>query len=274
MGDCGCNPLVGFDLSYWPTEDEIWPDGYDPCIYNPGELRLYGKPGCLCPWWPYMLDSKDPMYETMYRFRKGFTRNLANRFSKQYNLNLDEKQLTDFRKLIYKILSECLKYEIDPTCLEKNAKKLDGLKITGPIRTSFLNSLLTQPVDKGRVVVRAGYDWCLPVAIDVASGDVQSVGVVFGYAYEGHCYRLPRPKIMLLPSWPYRIPEGDCGCDCGYDSKLGYAVWRADKLDVVVALDVRSDDLKTLVLDENVPGKRSPLAYSQVVAMAPGRVGQ
>jgi len=36
-------------------------------------------------------------------------------------------------------------------------------------------------------------------------------------------------------------------------------VWQIDKLERVVALDVRSDDLETLVLDENLPGSRSPM---------------
>ncbi|KSV91025.1 hypothetical protein N184_25250 [Sinorhizobium sp. GL28] len=48
-------------------------------------------------------------------------------------------------------------------------------------------------------------------------------------------------------------------------------MWQFDKLERVVALDVRSDDLKTLVLDENLPGSRSPLAYAQTMALAPQR---
>ncbi len=64
---------------------------------------------------------------------------------------------------------------------------------------------------------------------------------------------------------------GDFDCDCGYDPELGYAVWQIDKLERVVALDVRSDDLKTLVLDENIPGRRSPQAYAQSMILAPQR---
>lgn len=104
--------------------------------------------------------------------------------------------------------------------------------------------------------------------------DVQmaSIGIIYGYAYEGHCYKLPKPRIMYLPVQPEPIEGGDCGCDCGYVPELGYSVWALDKLERVVALDVRSDDLKTLVLDENMPGNRSPLAYSQSFSLAPQRV--
>ena len=34
------------------------------------------------------------------------------------------------------------------------------------------------------------------------SGTSSSWGVIYGYAYEGHCYDLPKPKLMLLPSRP------------------------------------------------------------------------
>jgi len=74
---------------------------------------------------------------------------------------------------------------------------------------------------------------------------------------------------MLLPGPPQEIKNGTD--DCGYTKKLGYSVWTIDKLARVVVLDVRTDDLKTLVLDANTPGNRSPLAYSQNQALAPQR---
>jgi hypothetical protein len=95
-----------------------------------------------------------------------------------------------------------------------------------------------------------------------------STGVIYGYAFEGHCYTLPKPIIMRLPGPPLeKMEEGDCG----YDPALGYSVWVTDKLERVVILDVRADTVKALVLDENTPGNRSPLAYSQAQALAPAR---
>lgn len=102
---------------------------------------------------------------------------------------------------------------------------------------------------------------------DFDAPEVASIGVIYGYAYEGHCYTLPKPQIMLLPVEPHAIVEGDCG----YKRELGYAVWQIDKQQHAVVLDVRSDDIKTLVLDANTPGSRSPLAYAQVMALAPHR---
>jgi hypothetical protein len=109
------------------------------------------------------------------------------------------------------------------------------------------------------------------IVIDPGEVTIVSIGVIYGYAYEGHCYKLPKPKIMYLPVDAQDIISDNCGCDCGYSTALGYSVWQTDKLARVIALDVRSDDLKTLVLDENMPGNRSPLAYSQTLALAPQR---
>jgi len=120
---------------------------------------------------------------------------------------------------------------------------------------------------------------CLPIALglpwvdygDPCKGYLKSIGVIYGYAYEGHCYKLPKPLIMLLPEKPKPIAYDDCGCDCGYSPALGYLVWQLDKRQSVVTLDVRTDDLKTLVLDENMPGNRSPQAYSHSMSLAPMR---
>lgn len=102
---------------------------------------------------------------------------------------------------------------------------------------------------------------------DSHAPEIASIGVIYGYAYEGHCYKLPKPQIMLLPVESHAIVEGDCG----YKRELGYAVWQIDKRQRAVVLDVRSDDIRTLVLDANTPGSRSPMAYAQVMALAPHR---
>ena len=97
------------------------------------------------------------------------------------------------------------------------------------------------------------------------------IGVIYGYSYEGHCYDLPKPLIMFLPCPPHQLKSGDCECDCGYGPGLGYAVWQIDKLEDVIVIDIRIDDVKTLILDANLPGNRSPLAYSQTMRLAPSR---
>ena len=93
-----------------------------------------------------------------------------------------------------------------------------------------------------------------------------SSGVIFGYSYEGHCYDLPKPKIMIIPTLPMEIPSDDCGYDL--KSSKGYRVWVVDKLDQCVELDMNQGFVEQLVLEANLPGKRSPTAYSATAMVA------
>lgn len=92
-----------------------------------------------------------------------------------------------------------------------------------------------------------------------------TAGVIYGYAYEGHCYDLPKPKIMLIPANP-EMPQCD---DCGYDCKKDchYRVWVVDKLDECVEIEVSQGFVEQLVLEANMPGKRSPTTYRATMQM-------
>jgi hypothetical protein len=93
-----------------------------------------------------------------------------------------------------------------------------------------------------------------------------SAGIIYSYAFEGHCYDLPKPKIMLIPAKPKK-PTCD---DCGYDRKVDcdFRVWVVDKLDRCIEIEVNQGFVEQLVLDANLPGKRSPTAYRAVMALA------
>lgn len=96
--------------------------------------------------------------------------------------------------------------------------------------------------------------------------EYRTIGIIYGYAYEGHCYDLPKPAVMLLPVRPRRIPDDDCG----YDEKQaeGYRVWVVDKLDECQHIEVSSGFVEQLVLEANMPGKRSPSTYSATMQFA------
>lgn len=93
-----------------------------------------------------------------------------------------------------------------------------------------------------------------------------SSGIIFGYAYEGHCYDLPKPKVMLIPALPEPIPEDDSG----YYAKRNkdYRVWIVDKLSVCVEIDVNQGFIEQVVLEANLPGRRSPSMYAAKMTMA------
>jgi len=100
----------------------------------------------------------------------------------------------------------------------------------------------------------------------VSAKQKTSCGVIVGYAYEGHTYDLPKPKIMLLPTFPeVSIPDDDSGYDLKEDE--GYAVWLVDKLDQCVEFEMNQGFVEQLVLEANLPGKRSPAMYASKAQM-------
>ena len=58
------------------------------------------------------------------------------------------------------------------------------------------------------------------VSVSISLGEaaqkqkIISCGIIVGYAYEGHTYDLPKPKIMIIPALPEpKIPADDSGFD-------------------------------------------------------------
>lgn len=105
----------------------------------------------------------------------------------------------------------------------------------------------------------------------VKKGKILSCGIIVGYSYEGHCYDLPKPKIMLIPTFPEEIPHDDCGYDRKNDPAPNavdrYMLWIVDKLDECVEFEMNQGFIEQLVLDANLPGKRSPTMYASRMMM-------
>ncbi|MGB3389844.1 MAG: hypothetical protein WBA88_17880 [Pseudaminobacter sp.] len=210
------------------------PEGLQPCVYGsyrPGELRLYGCPSPPTP----------------------------------APASINQGKLDELNAAWEEIPPEA-------TSLERQMAKIKTLlqevfASPGEDEGDIIRFSVTQREPARRSLGNARVEYALTISEPGEISPLRSIGVIYGYAYEGHCYRLPKPRIMVLPVEPCELVIGDCG----YDPELGYAVWRLDKLERVVALDVRTDSLKTLLLDENMPGNRSPLAYAQALNLAPHR---
>jgi hypothetical protein len=100
----------------------------------------------------------------------------------------------------------------------------------------------------------------LTKGLQARTGNEISCGIIVGYAYEGHTYDLPKPKIMILPVRPeVRIPDDDSGYDAKKDEN--YAVWLVDKLDECAEFEMNQGFVEQLVLDANLPGRRAPNMY-------------
>ncbi|RWO31478.1 MAG: hypothetical protein EOS11_14670 [Mesorhizobium sp.] len=116
------------------------------------------------------------------------------------------------------------------------------------------------------------------LAESLSKNEPISCGIIVGYAYEGHCYDLPKPKIMLIPAIPELIPVDDCGYRDKYvpTAREKYMLWIVDKLDECVEFEMNQGFVEQIVLEANLPGKRSPTMYASRMMMGHrgGRLGE
>jgi hypothetical protein len=95
-------------------------------------------------------------------------------------------------------------------------------------------------------------------------GADQVLALVFGYAYQGHCYDLPEPTAMLLPG---KTQQPAKGC-CYDDGNLGYQMWQVEKHEMTVQFQVTNDSFEEVILRRNLAGTKPPLAYHSAAALS------
>jgi hypothetical protein len=90
--------------------------------------------------------------------------------------------------------------------------------------------------------------------------------LISAYAYQAHCYHLPEPAIMLV--------EGDLvpAVGYGYDdydystypphNRSAYFMWKFDKLDRTLQLEMTSDTFEELILKRGLSGTKQPISYA------------
>jgi len=111
--------------------------------------------------------------------------------------------------------------------------------------------------------VRLGAGGMAGLRIDVSGDPTLRLALIYGYAFEGHCYDLDKPKIMVV----YGDADPAVGCDYndfgdGVTPAETYWMWKANKLDRTVEIEVTQGLFEQLVLEANLPGRRSPNTYS------------
>ncbi len=94
------------------------------------------------------------------------------------------------------------------------------------------------------------------------AGPDGKIALIQAYIFEGNHYELPKPKIMVVTGkteeFPDKVvPDG---------SKLRY--WRMNKLSRSTEISVEDGLLESLILDANMPGRRSPNSYAANMQMA------
>lgn len=89
----------------------------------------------------------------------------------------------------------------------------------------------------------------------------RTLALVYGFCYQGHCYSLPEPVIVLVSG------PGDEAKGCGWEDQ-GYFSWRVDKLDPTIQLQAQGDTFEQLILNRNLNTTKQPVAYSIAHRMA------
>lgn len=90
----------------------------------------------------------------------------------------------------------------------------------------------------------------------ITQGDARYVAaLIYAFAYQGHCYHLPEPVILMLP-------ENDGPAE-GYGfNPAHFRMWRVDKLDRSLQLETTADTFEEIVLKRYLAGTKQPLAYA------------
>jgi hypothetical protein len=96
------------------------------------------------------------------------------------------------------------------------------------------------------------------------------IASVTAYAFEGHCYRLAKPKILLFRSDHPERPARGCGFEeiTGPLSEDTYRMWRIRTKTPLVELGVSSSFADELILQATLPGARPPSTYSLDMELA------
>lgn len=108
--------------------------------------------------------------------------------------------------------------------------------------------------------------------------DEYSVALVYAYAFDGHCYRNDTLRTLIVIG-----PADEPAIGCGFDPPEGvnpkdnpYRMWRIRASTEMLEIVTNYGDAKALVLDANLPGKRSPSSYAITHSMGhrSGRLSQ
>jgi hypothetical protein len=176
---------------------------------------------------------------------------------------LSNKKKGKFADVMTYIYEKCLLIGTNVTDDQTESKKLKRIR-------QFIEKN-AEPSDSSYVFINTILKHYMVMfgSVDIAPKEEKqrmTSGIIFGYAYEGHSYDLPKPKIMMIPAAPEEIFPPD---DSGYYPKAGagYAVWIVDKLNQCVEIEVNQGFIEQVVLEANLPGKRAPTMYAGKMMM-------
>ncbi|PDV84702.1 hypothetical protein CO652_30590 [Rhizobium sp. H4] len=97
----------------------------------------------------------------------------------------------------------------------------------------------------------------LQIRLASAVGITGSTVLAYGYAFEGHCYRLDSTRIFIVTG-----PIAKPAVGCGFEAAMGYKMWRLTATSQILEISTNFADARALILDAQLPGRRSPSSYA------------
>jgi len=91
--------------------------------------------------------------------------------------------------------------------------------------------------------------------------DEITMAVIYGYSFEGFCYRLDKPRVYIFEGQAKKKANG-----CGFGDD--YSMWNIRSKNVLLEVSLDVDSAEALILDANLPGNRTPNTYGNDMQLA------
>jgi hypothetical protein len=97
----------------------------------------------------------------------------------------------------------------------------------------------------------------------LAPEDEAVIAVIYGYAFDGRCYRNDKPTLLIFHPTVKEEPAVGCGFD-----GLGYAMWGITKKSPIMEVTINTNLAEEIVLGPTLPGNRNPNTYGNSAMLA------
>jgi hypothetical protein len=104
---------------------------------------------------------------------------------------------------------------------------------------------------------------------NVIQNDTVVIAAIYGYAFEGNCFRPDKTRIYAFYYDGPDLPAVGCGFDeVAPFASNSYRMWRLKTRTPLMEISAAVDTAETLILEANLPGKRAPNTYGSRMQMS------
>jgi len=110
--------------------------------------------------------------------------------------------------------------------------------------------------------------WAVTLVPNAMPGMTLEIVAAYGYAFEGHCYRFDRPRILVFKRESAAASARGCGFNVPGNPPSEYRMWRVSAGSNVMEMAAQNDTFRKVVLEANLPGRRPPNTYASEMMLA------